>query len=85
MAKRNELRKDDGRYWRPVISQSSDVMSENDKAPEPEASGAFNRLGPVGREGGYPPSTPEGSTPSVSTQVQRRPTFDDDLDDDVPF
>lgn len=33
----------------------------------PTEAGPSNDAGPVGREGGYPPSTPEGSTPSGST------------------
>lgn len=35
----------------------------------PTFAGPSSSAGPVGREGGYPPSTPEGSTPSGSTPL----------------
>jgi hypothetical protein len=73
LAQRGILMNKDGRYWRP----------KKDEAPDAEASEASNSMGPVGREGGYPPSTPEGSIPSGSTPVQA--ADEGDLDDDVPF
>lgn len=73
ISSRGILQSKDGRYWKPKKEEAS--------GDEPKAS---NSMGPVGREGGYPPSTPEGSIPSGSTPVQAA-SFDADLDDDVTF
>jgi hypothetical protein len=71
------VRSADGKYWRDPIARK--------EAPDAEAAEASKSMGPVGREGGYPPSTPEGSIPSGSTPVQTTSEWDEDLDDDVPF
>lgn len=71
LAKRGIIHNTNGLYWR-----------EKEEAPaEAEASSS---KGPVGREGGYPPSTPEGSIPSGSTPPH---TSEADVwdDDDIPF
>jgi hypothetical protein len=77
-ADRGTVENTDGRYWRHPLEQ------EKEEASDAETSEASETTGPVGREGGYPPSTPEGSIPSGSTPVQAH-SFDEDLDDDVPF
>ncbi|WP_306025827.1 hypothetical protein [Oceaniradius stylonematis] len=44
--------------------------------------------GPVGRERGYPPSAPEGSSPSGSTPSHQERATNDfvrDLDEEIPF
>ena len=56
-----------------------------EKAPDAVTSEAESSAGSVGRDGGYPPTNPEGSTPSDSTPVQTGGGFADDLDDDIPF
>lgn len=69
--KRNLIRSKNGLYWR-------------DKEEAPAEAEASRNSGPVGRERGYPPSTPEGSTPSGSTRPPLG--FETELeDDDVPF
>lgn len=82
LAKRQLLANDNGLYWR-----TSGDEAENVAAPDARAPRAVNEsTGPVGREGGYPPSTPEGSIPSGSTQSlsdEARAMLD--YDDDIPF
>lgn len=73
MAQRNTLESRDGRYWRPTKKEEAPAEAE-----------ASQFRGPVGREVGYPPSTPEGSNPSGSTPSQAAEVDAWD-DDDVPF
>lgn len=64
----------------------------NAKGSDVSASEPFEELGPVGRERGYPPSAPEGSSPSGSTASHQ---FGDivggmlrksrEPDDEIPF
>ena len=56
-----------------------------EEAPDATAPEASSSEGPVGRESGYPPSAPEGSTPSGSTFADRVYRGYDDLEDDIPF
>lgn len=75
LAKKGELGSADGVYWRET---EQEIEASDDHSPE-----ASNGTGPVGRENGFPPTPPEGSTPSGSTPVQS-PDWGE-LDDDVPF
>lgn len=94
MAKRNELRKDDGRYWRPVDLAAGEVLeADKETAPNAETSRAVEELGRVaeleGREKTeqHPFRNGEnaGSSPAPPSPVQTGGGFADDLDDDIPF
>jgi hypothetical protein len=76
----------DGEGWIVPETKGSGVP-----APEP-----FDNSGPVGRERGYPPSAPEGSIPSGSTDIRTlkaglanvlatMPSRKQDSDDEIPF
>jgi transposase-like protein len=76
----------DGEGWIVPETKGSGVP-----APEP-----FDNSGPVGRERGYPPSAPEGSIPSGSTDIRTlkaglanvlatMPSRKQDWDDEIPF
>lgn len=81
LAQRGLLQSQNGLYWRPGAPDAANV-----EAPDAKTSEASEVSGPVtGRERGYPPSTPEGSIPSGSTQSRPNPAWDEDLDPDVPF
>ena len=58
-----------------------------EKEGGPATAEPLSNLGPVGRERGYPPSAPEGSTPSGSTAPQSPSAggYSRDLDDEIPF
>jgi hypothetical protein len=72
----------DGQGW--VLANKA----EGSDAPTSEPS---DKSGPVGRERGYPPSAPEGSTPSGSTasydlgDILGEKLRERSLDDEIPF
>jgi hypothetical protein len=56
-----------------------------EEAPDANASETSSSEGPVGRERGFPPTAPEGSTPSGSTFSNLVYRGQTDPDDDIPF
>lgn len=93
MEKRNELRKADGRYWKPAafVSDEADNDCENE-APGAETSRASEDFGRVAELEG-PEKTEQrpngngenaGSSPAPPSPIQFG-GFSDDLDDDIPF
>lgn len=91
MARRKELHKHDGRYFRPVAKEFSyeDIFDENEEAPDAEATEAY-RVGRVAELEGpekteqHPSSKGEnvGSspTPTASTQYPQLRGWDYDVD-----
>jgi len=61
------------------------VLPKKVEGPAAPTAEPPKQSGPVtGREGGYPPASPEGSIPSGST-VSHRSAPSRELDDDIPF
>ena len=99
MERRNELRKIDGRYWRPATEAdkldddfAELVGGKTKKAPDAEASEASKEFGRVAELEGpekteqAPQSYGEnaGSNPAPPSPAQIIP-YGDDLSDDIPF